>query len=122
MHGFGKFKWASGRMYEGNWADDQKSGVGVLTFKGGNEYAGEFLNEKREGYGYYQWSDNRRFKGWWHENKQHGLGIYFSPDSTSAKFGVWQMGKRIKWLNDTEADLIREKKLDYTSFFSPIHV
>jgi hypothetical protein len=53
MHGYGVFKWASGRMYEGNWAADLKSGVGVLTFKGGNEYAGEFLNDKREGYGYY---------------------------------------------------------------------
>jgi len=53
MHGYGVFKWASGRMYEGNWSSDLKSGVGVLTFKGGNEYAGEFLNDKREGYGYY---------------------------------------------------------------------
>ena len=53
MHGYGVFKWASGRTYEGNWAADLKSGVGVLTFKGGNEYAGEFLNDKREGYGYY---------------------------------------------------------------------
>ena len=53
MHGFGVFKWASGRTYEGYWVDDVKTGVGVLNFKGGNEYAGEFFNDKREGYGYY---------------------------------------------------------------------
>jgi hypothetical protein len=53
MDGFGVFKWASGRSYEGNWVDDVKTGVGVLNFKGGNEYAGEFLNDKREGYGSY---------------------------------------------------------------------
>jgi hypothetical protein len=47
MHGFGTFKWASGRTYEGNWANDMKFGVGVLSFKGGNEYAGEFVNDKR---------------------------------------------------------------------------
>ena len=104
MHGFGVFRWASGRSYAGSWVADVKTGVGVLNFKGGNEYAGEFLNDKREGYGFYQWADNRRFKGWWHENKQHGLGVYFSPESTSAKFGIWQMGKRIKWLNEQETN------------------
>ena len=31
------------------------------------------------------------------------------------------MGKRIKWLNDAEADLIRESKLDYSQFYSPVH-
>ena len=32
------------------------------------------------------------------------------------------MGKRIKWLNDAEADLIREGRLDFTTFFSPVHI
>jgi hypothetical protein len=32
------------------------------------------------------------------------------------------MGKRIKWFNDIEADQIREGKLDYSTFFSPIHL
>jgi hypothetical protein len=32
------------------------------------------------------------------------------------------MGKRIKWLNDQEADQIREGKLDYTVFYSPVHM
>ena len=89
MDGFGIFKWASGRLYVGEWASDNKDGVGILSFKGGNEYAGEFVQDKRQGYGYYQWADNRKFKGWWYENKQHGLGVYFSPESTTAKFGVW---------------------------------
>ena len=63
------------------------------------------MADKREGYGYYQWADNRRFKGWWYENKQHGPGTYFSPEaSTVAKFGIWQMSKRIKWLSEQECE------------------
>ena len=108
MDGFGIFKWASGRMYFGDWVNDNKDGVGILCFKGGNEYSGEFYSDKRQGYGYYQWSDNRKFKGWWFDNKQHGLGVYFSPESTTAKFGVWQMGKRVKWLSKQECDSIRK--------------
>ena len=122
MDGFGIFKWASGRVYVGEWAADNKDGIGILSFKGGNEYSGEFLGDKRQGYGYYQWADNRKFKGWWHENKQHGLGVYFSPESTTAKFGVWQMGKRVKWLTDAECDSLRNGQLDYvTSFLSLNH-
>ena len=119
MHGFGLFRWATGRVYIGDWASDLKEGVGILTFKGGNEYSGEFRNDRRQGYGYYQWADNRKFKGWWHENKQHGLGVYFSPEQTAAKFGVWQMGKRIKWLSEAECSDIRNGKVDYINYFSP---
>jgi len=122
MHGFGVFKWATGRVYLGHWVADMKQGVGKLTFKGGNEYSGLFLNDKREGFGFYTWSDNRKFKGWWHENKQHGLGVYFGPDSVNPKFGVWQMGKRIKWLDETEQTLIRSGHLDYINMYAPEHL
>ena len=122
MHAFGVFKWASGRVYAGNWRDDLKNGVGKLGFKGGNESAGEYLNDKREGYGYYRWSDGRRYKGWWHENKQHGLGMYFSPEAPEPKYGLWQMGKRIKWFSEPERELIRAGHLNYVALFSPEHL
>jgi hypothetical protein len=32
------------------------------------------------------------------------------------------MGKRIKWLNDVEAEQIRNGVLDYTLFFSIVHM
>ena len=53
MHGFGVFRWATGRLYVGEWAHDMKQGTGILQFRGGNEYAGQFRGDRREGYGYY---------------------------------------------------------------------
>jgi hypothetical protein len=53
MNGFGVFRWASGKVYIGNWAADLKHGVGKLSFKDGNDYSGEFISDKRQGYGYY---------------------------------------------------------------------
>ena len=95
-----------------------KHGVGILKFKGGNEYTGEFINDKREGYGVYRWSDSRKFKGWWYDNKQHGLGVYYSPDNgDKPRFGIWQMGKRLRYLSEIEASQILDKSLDYVSFF-----
>ena len=54
-----------------------------------------------EGFGFYTWADGREFQGWWHRNKMHGVGIHISADEVS-KFGLWQCGKRIKWLSETE--------------------
>ena len=47
MDGFCIFKLATGRLYVGEWTADNKDGVGILSFKGGNEYAGEFVGDKR---------------------------------------------------------------------------
>jgi hypothetical protein len=47
MHGHGVFRWASGRVYIGSWTADVKNGVGKLSFKGGNEFSGEFMSDKR---------------------------------------------------------------------------
>lgn len=33
--------------------------------------------------------------------KQHGLGIYRNPDE-ELKYGIWIMGKRIKWFTAEE--------------------
>ena len=29
MHGYGKYTWADGDKYEGDWVDDERSGYGV---------------------------------------------------------------------------------------------
>ena len=46
MHGKGVYKWADGRVYEG-----------------------EFVNDKRNGFGIYTWTDGRRYEGNWISNK-----------------------------------------------------
>ena len=35
MHGFGVYKWKDGRMYEGEYFDDKKSGYGVYIWSDG---------------------------------------------------------------------------------------
>ena len=43
--------------------------------------------------------------------------MYFSPDQTNFKFGLWQMGKRIKWFSDAECDMIRAGNFSYIMSF-----
>lgn len=38
----------------------------------------------------------------WQNGKQHGEGKYFHVDGT-VKCGIWKNGKRIRWLDESEA-------------------
>jgi hypothetical protein len=46
MEGYGSYKWADGRKYEG-----------------------EYRNDKKNGYGIYMWSDGRIYSGFWVKGK-----------------------------------------------------
>jgi hypothetical protein len=92
--------------------------VGKLIFSQKNEYTGQFDEDEREGYGYYKWADGSRYKGWFHKGKQHGLGMYLKVDQdTNYRFGLWQMGKRLKWFSADECELIKQGSDCYISDF-----
>ena len=75
MNGFGRFKWPDGRIFEG-----------------------EYLNDKKDGFGIFNWPDGRIYKGNWKNGKQHGKGDYYNPKLKVWKKGLWEYGKRIKWI------------------------
>ena len=77
MDGHGKFEWPDGRIYIG----DYKEG-------------------KKDGEGEYDWSDGRIYKGGWKDGKQHGEGLFFCVKKKVWKKGIWENGKRIKWINE----------------------
>nr|XP_056722593.1 radial spoke head 10 homolog B-like [Euleptes europaea] len=45
-HGHGKFFFASGAMYDGEWVFNKKHGMGKLVFKNGRVYEGEFIDDR----------------------------------------------------------------------------
>jgi hypothetical protein len=40
MHGKGKLTWTSGKIYDGQWENDEKHGEGQLTWPNGKKYNG----------------------------------------------------------------------------------
>jgi hypothetical protein len=77
MEGNGKFKWPDGRVY-----------------------MGEYKNDKKDGYGEFEWADGRKYKGNWKNGKQHGEGEFFPSNGKNWKKGIWENGKRIKWIKE----------------------
>lgn len=74
-------------------------GKGVFTWPDNRRYEGEYVNDKKEGYGIFRWADGRIFKGNWKNGKQHGEGEFYNPKCGENKKGIWENGKRIKWLS-----------------------
>lgn len=42
---------ADGRIYEGEWKDNIRQGIGVFRWTGGDIYIGQFVNDRKEGLG-----------------------------------------------------------------------
>lgn len=69
-------KWGSGNMishegeYKGEWAEDEKSGPGRMTFANGDVYDGQWRNGFRQGEGTYKYFNGDRYMGSWIKDKK----------------------------------------------------
>ncbi len=90
-NGYGKYVWAEGDEYIGNWVGGLMDGSGTYIFSGGSKYTGEFKATKRNGQGTYTWANEESYTGFWQNDKQHGEGTYYYTDGT-IKTGIWQEG------------------------------
>ena len=72
-------------------------GYGVYTWKDGQKYSGEYLNDLKHGQGTLEHPTGRVYTGGWENGWQHGEGMYTDSKGTK-KRGLWKNGKRIKWL------------------------
>jgi S1-C subfamily serine protease len=70
MHGFGKYTWADGTYYKGNYQDAYRSGKGTYRYLNGT-YIGEFDNDKRNGAGVYYYNDGMIREGIWKNDNFH---------------------------------------------------
>eukprot|EP01113_Clastostelium_recurvatum_P017219 TRINITY_DN2014_c0_g2_i2.p1 TRINITY_DN2014_c0_g2~~TRINITY_DN2014_c0_g2_i2.p1 ORF type:complete len:298 (+),score=52.71 TRINITY_DN2014_c0_g2_i2:170-1063(+) len=75
-HGFGKYTYADGRVYEGYWNKDRKEGVGIMTFPEGQRYEGQWKNEMRHGRGRWIYKSGNIYEGQFQNDMKHGLGKY----------------------------------------------
>lgn len=45
-------------------------------------------------------ADGRKYKGYWKNGKQHGEGEFYTVSMDTWKKGIWDDGKRVRWIND----------------------
>eukprot|EP00199_Chlamydomonas_sp_CCMP681_P003248 CAMPEP_0119102434 /NCGR_PEP_ID=MMETSP1180-20130426/1187_1 /TAXON_ID=3052 ORGANISM="Chlamydomonas cf sp, Strain CCMP681" /NCGR_SAMPLE_ID=MMETSP1180 /ASSEMBLY_ACC=CAM_ASM_000741 /LENGTH=160 /DNA_ID=CAMNT_0007086727 /DNA_START=66 /DNA_END=545 /DNA_ORIENTATION=+ len=62
--------------YTGDFEKDEIQGVGRFTYASGTYYEGEWFGGGYHGHGKYMWTDGRSYDGQWQQNKMHGQGCY----------------------------------------------
>ena len=71
-------EYVSGNTYTGDWANDNYEGHGVLIFKSGKRYEGEFKAGYWHGKGHMEYSNGVTYTGDWANDKHEGHGVLVS--------------------------------------------
>lgn len=102
IHGIGTYNWIDGKVYQGEWAENQMNGKGIFVWPDKKKYIGQYKNDKKHGYGIFIWPEGKKYEGMWADGKQHGYGIFSS--NKHSKMGVWNSGRKVKWINESEKE------------------
>lgn len=90
-HGRGLLIYKNGERYIGNFQNGKKSRYGIYYFKNGAKYKGEWQNNKLNGYGIYYYPNGSIYEGYFKDNKRNGAGILTSLNGDIYKV-IWDEG------------------------------
>jgi hypothetical protein len=95
MWGKGVLKFKNGEKYEGDFVNDMYEGFGVLTFaeddpRGRMKYEGELKANYFWGNGTLAWKDGSQYEGQWEIDERKGFGIYTFPTNNSQERNYYE--------------------------------
>ena len=73
--GYGFFRKGKYYLESSSWYRNYLNRIGVCIWEDGDIYEGEFVNTKKHGIGTYYFPDGTMYKGEWNEDKMEGFGI-----------------------------------------------
>lgn len=82
----------SGAIIDGNLKNNHLSGYGVMTWRNGSTYLGDWEKDLRHGFGIYRTLYGTEYSGGWSEGKRHGFGVYVN-ELGEEYVGEWAEGK-----------------------------
>lgn len=78
--GHGRYRFADGTEYVGEWVANQQHGRGTMRYASGASYVGEWRAGQKHGTGTYNWADGRVEIGTYDKDQSVGE-VYVSPAS-----------------------------------------
>ena len=102
LHGFGKITYKSGDQYEGEWINDLKSGLGEYQSKDGDLYNGQWKEDKKHNQGTMIYKNGEKYEGEWKENKRDGSGTLFDSENIIIQKGLYIDDDFLEGYNDNK--------------------
>ncbi|KAF8569478.1 hypothetical protein P879_06713 [Paragonimus westermani] len=101
--GYGEFFRGQFRLFCGYTEKSEKQNAGCQQWMNGDQYVGDFVNDRRNGWGFYTAHSGETFEGTFFEDRRHGYGVNKWPDGSSY-FGTFFLDKRSGYGVMTYAD------------------
>ena len=89
-NGKGRFIYANGDKYIGEFKEGKRHGRGNYHYVSGNIYKGQFNENQRHGYGTYKWKNGDTYIGEYVNNQREGEGTYYFVDDRPPLKGIWK--------------------------------
>jgi hypothetical protein len=93
-HGIGRYEFPNGDVYQGEWAKDKPHGMGRFDYGAdGSSYYGNWHEGRRQGTGKRVFPDGSQYEGEWIDDQIQGQGIFVAADGSRYE-GEWLRGRR----------------------------
>lgn len=102
-HGYGTFVAENGNEYEGEWKNDKRDGEGTAKYNTGDVYIGSWKNCKRHGHGTMYIENGDVYEGMWDNGFKDGPGLYRWRDGEvdiSRYSSDYRVGEGARWSAD----------------------
>lgn len=104
VDGFGVLVWPDGAIYQGQWVDEKRDGLGLFTYPDQSLFTGQWSRDHRvDGPGKMRYYNGDMYDGQFMDDKRHGEGtIEYGQDDRD---GRWRAGDRFvgRWAYDSRA-------------------
>ena len=95
----GTYTWENGDEYDGDWKNNKKHGFCTFYWNNGDKYFGEYLNNKRHGKGRYTNKSGDKYDGDWVNDKRNGKGKFVKTNGYSYEGDFVDNKFKFKYLN-----------------------
>ena len=126
-HGFGTFVADNGNEYEGDWKNDKREGHGKAKYNTGDVYIGNWKKCKRHGQGTMYIENGDIYEGGWTNGFKDGVGKYIWRDGEidiSRYSSDYRVGEGARWSEDGQRafQLVRGEVQEEISLREAAHI
>ncbi|XP_023162370.2 MORN repeat-containing protein 3 [Drosophila hydei] len=88
--GMGKQFYTDGCVYFGYWVRNRRHGLGIQWFGDGSIYVGEWETDFRHGLGVHFYANGNRYEGHFARGFKNGEGVFYHMHTGQIQKGVWE--------------------------------